>query len=53
MLSKFQMVKRPKDNTVAFTMIVGKYRKFKKGRIHWKFIDFEKAFDCINRDLVA
>jgi hypothetical protein len=42
--------RRTIDNVFVIQTIVDKYLRFKKGRVFWCFIDFEKVFDSINRE---
>jgi hypothetical protein len=30
--------------------MIDKYLRFKRGRLYWCFVDFEKAFESIYRD---
>jgi hypothetical protein len=48
-LSKFQAGfikgKRTTDNVFAIKTTINKYLRFKRGRLYWCFVNFEKAFD--------
>jgi hypothetical protein len=30
--------------------MIDRYLRFKRGRLYWCFVDFEKAFESIHRD---
>jgi hypothetical protein len=42
--------KRTLDNVFIIKTIVDKYLRGKSGRIYWCFVDFERAFDSIDRE---
>jgi hypothetical protein len=46
----FTKGKRTVDNIFIIKTCVDKYLKVKRGKLYWCFVDFEKAFDCINRE---
>jgi len=41
---------RTENNMSIIKICVYKYLQAKKGKLHWCFVDFEKAFDSINRE---
>jgi hypothetical protein len=42
--------KRTTDNVFVIKTTIDKYLRFKRGRLYWCFVDFEKAFDSIHRE---
>jgi hypothetical protein len=46
----FTIGRRTVDNTSISKIYVYKYLQAKTGRLYWCFVDFEKAFDSINRE---
>jgi hypothetical protein len=46
----FTARRRTVDNISIIKIRVYKYLQAKTGRLHWCFVDFEKAFDSINRE---
>jgi hypothetical protein len=56
-LSRFQKGfvkgKRTTDNVFVIKTTIDKYLRFKIGRLYSCFVDFEKAFNSIQRDLVV
>jgi hypothetical protein len=55
-LSEFQAGfvkgKRTSDNVFILRTTVDKYLRVKRGKLYWCFVDFEKAFDSINREVL-
>jgi hypothetical protein len=46
----FTKGKRTVDNIFIIKTSVDKYLKVNRGKLYWCFVNFEKAFDSINRD---
>jgi hypothetical protein len=44
--------KRTSDNIFIIRTTVDKYLRVKRGKLYWRFVDFEKAFDSINREVL-
>jgi hypothetical protein len=44
--------KRTSDNIFIIRITVDKYLRVKRGKLYWCFVDFEKAFDSINREVL-
>jgi hypothetical protein len=55
-LSEFQAGfvkgKRTSDNVFIIRIYVDKYLRVKRGKLYWCFVDFEKAFDSVNREVL-
>jgi hypothetical protein len=55
-LSEFQAGfakgKSTSDNVFIIGTTVDKYLRVKRGKLYWCFVDFEKAFDSINREVL-
>jgi hypothetical protein len=48
----FMKGKRTSDNAFIIRTTVDKYLQVKRGKLYWRFVNFKKAFDSINREAV-